>query len=214
MTTLVQLNAAGVSLGGRQVLRGLDFELKEADVVGVVGPNGSGKTTLIRTLATLIPLNEGNGNVLDAELGSSDVLGVRRSIGMIGHTPALIPQLTLRENLIHVANLEMIGHDKVDKAIEVVGLDLAGDRLATESSFGMKRRIEVAHLLLRSPRLLLLDEAVAGLDTEARDLIGALVDRCVAADGAVMFVSHDQRQFSKLTQSVLRLSGGRLMPTK
>ena len=52
---------------------------------------------------------------------------------MIGHTPALIPQLTLRENLIHVANLEMIGHDKVDRAIEVVGLDLAGDRLATES---------------------------------------------------------------------------------
>ena len=175
---------------------------------------GREKTTLIRTLATLINLTEGTGSILGAVVGSKDVFAVRRSIGMIGHFPALIPQLTLRENLIHVANLEKIGHDRVDKTINIVGLDQAGDRLVAESSFGMKRRIEVAHLLLRNPRLLLLDEAAAGLDTEARELIGALVDRCVAADGAVVFVSHDQRQFPGATHSVLQLSGGRLVPAQ
>ena len=214
MTTLARLSAADVSLGGRPILRGLDLELKKADVIGVVGPNGSGKTTLMRTLATLIPLAGGSGHVLDADLNSNDIFGVRRSIGMIGHAPALIPQLTLHENLIHVANLERIAHDEVDRTISIVGLEEAGDRLATESSFGMKRRIEVAHLLLRNPRLLLLDEATAGLDHEARELIGALVARCIGGDGAVVLVSHDQGQFPQSTSTILRLLEGVLVPAQ
>ena len=214
MTTLARLSAADVSLGGRPILRGLDLELKKADVIGVVGPNGSGKTTLMRTLATLIPLAGGSGHVLDADLDSNDIFRVRRSIGMIGHAPALIPQLTLHENLIHVANLERIAHDEVDRTISIVGLEEAGDRLVTESSFGMKRRIEVAHLLLRNPRLLLLDEATAGLDHEARELIGALVARCIGADGAVVLVSHDQGQFPQSTSTILRLLEGVLVPAQ
>lgn len=210
MDRLIHLKGAGVSLGGKPVLRNVDFELNRGQVVGVAGPNGSGKTTLIRVVSTLLRVNEGKGTVLGADIRSDQVFGIRPSIGMIGHIPALIDELTLRENLIHIARLAEIGERRVDSALEVVGLDEASDRRADASSFGMRRRIEVAHLLLTRPRLLLLDEATSGLDVSARELIDALRDRTVEDGGGVVMVSHDQSQLAATCESVMGLTSGRL----
>jgi len=211
---LVHLEDAGVSLGGKPILRHVDFELQPGQVVGIAGPNGSGKTTLIRLLATLLRISEGTGSVLGANVNSDQVFTIRPSIGMIGHSPALIGELTLRENLIHVARLAGLAEERVDPVIEVVGLDDAADRRADASSFGMRRRIEVAHLLLTRPRLLLLDEATSGLDNSARDLINALRDRTVADNGGVVMVSHDHKHLNENCDAVMSLSSGRLEDAK
>ncbi|MFV1961183.1 MAG: ATP-binding cassette domain-containing protein [Acidimicrobiia bacterium] len=210
MDPLVHLEDAGVSLGGKPVLRHVDFELQPGQVVGIAGPNGSGKTTLIRVLTTLLRIGEGAGSVLGADINSDQVFGVRSSIGMIGHTPALIGELTLLENLVHIARLGGVAEERVDSVLEVVGLDEASDRRADASSFGMRRRIEVAHLLLSKPRLLLLDEATSGLDDSARELINALRDRTVADGGGVVMVSHDQKQLAEACEEVMVLTSGRL----
>ena len=210
MDRLVHLESAAVSLGGKPVLRDVDLTVKAGEVVGVAGPNGSGKTTLIRVLATLLRTNGGTGSVLGAELTTDQVYEVRRSIGMISHIPALISELTLRENLAHIARLAGADEERVDPVLEVVGLDQAGDRRADESSFGMQRRVEVAHLLLTRPQLVLLDEATAGLDDSARALIGALADRTVNDGGGVVMVSHDRAQLARACGTVMSLSVGRL----
>ncbi|MFQ5522734.1 MAG: heme ABC exporter ATP-binding protein CcmA [Acidimicrobiia bacterium] len=210
MADIAFLDQVGVSLGGRPVLRDLTFSLASGEVVGIAGPNGSGKTTLVRLLATLIRIHSGRGTVLGADLASDSVYSIRRSIGMIGHQPALLPELTLTENLVHRARLAGFDESMVGWSLGVVGLAGAAERKASASSFGMQRRVEVAHLLLSGPKLLLLDEATSGLDRSARELISALADRTTSAGGAVVMVSHDEAQLGDVCHRMLRLELGRL----
>lgn len=209
MDTIAHLDKAVVSRGGRLVLRNVDLTLRPGEVLGVAGPNGSGKTTLVRTLATLVPIDAGSGSVLSNPIGDAD--SVRREIGLIGHHPSLVPELTITENLDHIARLRGIDTGRVPGALEVVGLgDAAGLRVEA-CSFGMKRRVEIAHLLLSKPRLLLLDEAASGLDEAARELIGALIESVNGRSGATLVVSHDRSQLESLCTGVLSLESGRLV---
>lgn len=213
MEPVVQFENAGVSLGGRPILTDINLSVASGDAVGVAGPNGSGKTTLIRMAATLLSIDRGMARVLGTDAASTDLISVRRAIGLIGHLPGLIPELTLGENLVHVARLAGVDTSRVGRALEVVGLTDAADRRADACSFGMKRRVEIAHLLLTRPRLLLLDEAAAGLDDAARELIGALVGSVRQRGGGCIVVSHNTSQLKELTSRVLTISAGRLETT-
>ena len=109
MQSLVVLEGVGLSRGGTSLLRDIDIEIGPGEAVGVSGANGSGKTTLLRLIATLIRPDRGNGSVLGAALATPETRRVRGTIGLIGHEPALIPDLTLTENLDHIARLSCLG---------------------------------------------------------------------------------------------------------
>jgi len=212
VAAVISLQDIGVSLGGQTILRGLHLTVTPGQVLGVAGPNGSGKTTLLRLLATLLSPSRGQATVLGAALGSPSVYDVRRSIGLMSHIPAVIGELTLRENLDHVARLVGESETRVDAALRVVGLDEVGGRRADASSFGMLRRTEAARLLLTRPRLLLLDEAFSGLDVEAQELIDAVIRRTIENEGAVVMVSHDAVHLGDRAHQVMTLSAGTLEP--
>lgn len=188
---IVTLEGAWVRFGPTTVLTGLDLTVDPGQVVGVAGPNGVGKTTLLGVLATLIPLSAGHGRILGAPLGSTSVRTVRPRIGWSGHDPALYGHLTLAENLRLLADLAGLRRAEADEALDRVGLAAAADRPARLASNGMRRRADLASLLLRRPDLLLLDEAHAGLDDAADAIVGALVDRTCRHGGGVVMVSHD-----------------------
>ncbi|MCI0426140.1 MAG: ATP-binding cassette domain-containing protein [Actinobacteria bacterium] len=207
---MVVLEESGVSLGGRPVLRGVTLTLSAGQVMGLAGPNGSGKTTLLRLMATLQRPDQGRVEVLGAVSGTTDVYRVRPAIGLIGHAPSLIPELTLAENLSHIARLAGIDSAGTRESLALVGLERASGRRADASSSGMLRRVEIAALLMRRPRLLLLDEATSGLDRDAVGLVDALVARALSAGGAAVMVSHDRTLLSGC-DSVVELTGGRVM---
>lgn len=213
MDPIVEMREAGVSLGGRRVLTGVDLVLEPGRALGVAGPNGSGKTTLVRALATLTPLDRGAYRLFGTDTTDGLVTRIRPLIGLIGHQPALLPELTLTENLEHVARLSGVDKTRVPRALDVVGLGGAADLRAIACSFGMQRRVEIAHLLLTRPRLLLLDEAASGLDDSARELIAALIASALAREGCAVVVSHDRVQLGDLCDQVLTLEHGRLVAT-
>lgn len=211
MERIVHFEKIDVSLGGQRVLSQLDLMLEPGQRLGVVGPNGSGKTTLARTAATLVAVDAGTATILGKEVSGGSLTEVRSSIGLISHHPSLIAELTLEENLTHIARLSGIDRGRIPRALEVVGLSGAADRTARASSFGMQRRIEIAHLLLSRPRLLLLDEAASGLDASARDLVEALITTVCSDGGAALVVSHDRAHLDQLCGRVLALRSGHLV---
>ena len=208
---IVQLQRVAVRYGRVPVLNEVDLAVPAGEAVGVVGPNGSGKSTLLRVLATLLRPTDGTVSVFGTEMGQETAFAIRRRIALIGHQPALYPQLTLRENLVFVARLSGHTQERVDEMLGLVGLGGAKHRRAEQSSHGMQRRVEFARVILTKPDLLLLDEAHAGLDREAGQLVDAVVDNVRSRGGSAVFVSHELDRMMPLVQSTYELVGGRVV---
>ena len=155
----------------RTALNGVSFDVRPAELFGLLGPNGSGKTTLFRILSTLMVPTSGS-----ATIGGLDAVrqpgALRRRIGVVFQAQSVDPKLTARENLWHQGHLYGLRgselKERIEEILRRVGLlDRANDRVETFSG-GMQRRIELAKGLLHHPEVLLLDEPTTGLDPGAR----------------------------------------------
>lgn len=211
-TPVVDLAGLGVRIGDTPILRGVDLRIGPGEAVGIHGGNGSGKTTLLRIAATLLAPTEGSGTVLGADLFGPGRFDVRGRIGLIGHTPALYPQLTLEENTAFVASVTGRSAEQVIDVLGKVGLAAARHRRVDQCSHGMQRRAEFARVLLTEPELLLLDEAHAGLDPAAADLVAAIAKRTTERGGAVVFVTHDAERAASIVDRAFTTEHGRLVP--
>lgn len=208
MTRLVELHDVEVAVDLVPIISAVSFYLDQGECVVIQGPNGAGKTTLLRVIATLMTPTGGSGTVLGTRLGSREISSVRPDIGLAGHVPALAGPLTLLENLMLVARLT--GRSKEDAAFALAQVGLAGaaGRPADRCSHGMRRRTDLARLFLDPPRLLLLDEPHAGLDSSAQPLVDELIRRVVGAGGGAVLVSHDPTGLSGLANRMLTLRFG------
>ena len=168
---IIQVRDVVHRYGDRTALNGVSFEVRPAELFGLLGPNGSGKTTLFRILSTLmIP---SSGTAIIAGLDAVREPGpLRRRIGVVFQAQSVDGKLTARENLWHQGHLYGLHgaqlNTRIDEILTRVGLlDRAADLVETFSG-GMQRRIELAKGLLHHPQVLLLDEPTTGLDPGAR----------------------------------------------
>jgi len=155
----------------RTALNGVSFDVRPAELFGLLGPNGSGKTTLFRILSTLMIPTGGRALVLGCD-AAQDAASLRRQIGVVFQAQSVDPKLTAYENLWHQGHLYGLRGSALKRRVEEiltrVGLaDRAKERVETFSG-GMQRRIELAKGLLHHPGVLLLDEPTTGLDPGAR----------------------------------------------
>ena len=161
------IEAEGVArrFGARWVLRGVSFELRPGEIVGLLGANGSGKTTLLRIFGTLLKPTAGAARIYGHDV-AHDTDAVRSELGFLAHTPGLYDDLTARENLKFGAMmLGLPTGNTLDAALERVGLGHVINERVRGFSAGMQRRLAVARLLLRHARVLMLDEPYSNLDT-------------------------------------------------
>jgi heme ABC exporter ATP-binding subunit CcmA len=207
-TPLVELRGVAGRVGSTTILRDVNLTVDPGEAIGLFGANGAGKTTLLRIIATLMRPAAGSGSVLGADLASADRFAVRSRIGLIGHIPALYPELTLAENLQFAARMTGASDVRVADVLAAVGLANAADRRAEACSHGMQRRAEFAREMMREPDLLLLDEPHTALDPDAVELVGHLVDSIVAGGGGAVVVSHDRARVSPMVQRTAELMSG------
>jgi ABC-2 type transport system ATP-binding protein len=155
----------------RTALHGVSFDVRPAELFGLLGPNGSGKTTLFRILSTLMLPTAGRATIMGCD-AAQEPARLRRQIGVVFQAQSIDLKLTARENLWHQGHLYGLRGPSLKKRIHEilsrVGLaDRAGELVETFSG-GMQRRIELAKGLLHHPGVLLLDEPTTGLDPGAR----------------------------------------------
>ncbi len=167
--------------GGRMILREISLRLEAGQVLLLAGPNGAGKSTLLRLAAGLAAPSSGSVHLDDVPLG------------YLGHATGVYPNLSALDNLAFWQRLHR-GDDRqatLLAALERVGLARRARDRAGSFSRGMAQRLNLARLLLREPRLLLLDEPGTGLDAEARGLLLAEIAAARARGAGVLWVSHD-----------------------
>jgi len=155
----------------RTALNGVSFDVRPAELFGLLGPNGSGKTTLFRILSTLMIPTAGRAVIMGCD-AAQDAARLRRQIGVVFQAQSVDAKLTAYENLWHQGHLYGLRGSalkkRVGEILDRVGLaDRAKERVETFSG-GMQRRIELAKGLLHHPGVLLLDEPTTGLDPGAR----------------------------------------------
>jgi len=192
--------------GERAALDGVDLHVAGGEFVLVTGPNGAGKTTLLRVLATVIRPTAGGVSVAGHELPRA-ATKARPLIGYVGHASLTYPGLTARENLELYAALYGVPGERIDSALERVGLDDRGRDSVAEFSRGMAQRLAVARAVLHEPSLLLLDEPTAGLDSDGREVLREVL----AEPGRTVIVStHEPTWFEGLATAEVRLAAGRV----
>jgi heme ABC exporter ATP-binding subunit CcmA len=195
-------------LGRFPALAGADLEVGESEIVLVQGPNGAGKSTLLRVCAGLLRIESGRAEVLGHDL-VTDRAAVRRSVGLLGHDTALYDDLTVEENLRFWARASRIDDEAVPAALDRLGVaDRLRDVAVRNLSAGQRRRTALAAVVVRRPRLWLLDEPHSGLDQGGRDLIDQVIVDAASAGATVMLASHELDRTLDLATRHLTVAGG------
>src|SRR3954452_17627652 len=208
MTLALDVRDLQKTFGDVRAIDGLDLSVDAGAVHGLVGPNGAGKTTLLRIVFGLVAPDVGTVSVLGTDVAEA----AERSADGVGgfvEEPRFYPYLTARRNLELMADLDGGGDERIDDVRATVRLDDRADRKAGGFSSGMRQRLGLAASLLRSPRLLLLDEPTVGLDPSgARDMLAIV--QTLAADGVTVVVSsHNMSELEGVCDGVTVMREGR-----
>jgi zinc/manganese transport system ATP-binding protein len=212
---MISVRVDGVSLGhsGSAVLENIDFELQQGEFVGLFGPNGAGKTTLLRGLLGLVAPMAGRIEVLGA--------AARRGNPAIGYLPqtggAIVPRLrvvdvlaaSVRGHRWGFSFLGRAGRARIEQALERAGAGSLAGRPMCALSGGERQRVLIAQALIGTPRLLLLDEPLAGLDPRHQGEIVSLLREVQQVLGVTVLCSaHDINVLLPAMDRVLFVAGG------
>ncbi|WP_431948694.1 ABC transporter ATP-binding protein [Actinacidiphila sp. bgisy167] len=213
MDTLLAVRARGITKCFRDVvaLDGVDLDVTQGQIHGLVGPNGAGKTTLLGLLLGLAGADDGDLEILGTPVARA--LDAPGGVAGFVDGPGLYPSLTARQNLAALAAVR--GQDAraagIDDALAQVGLtDVADDR-ARGFSLGMRQRLGLAAALLTRPRLLVLDEPSNGLDPMGKNHVHAVLTRLADEGTAVVLSSHRMDDLEALCSEVTILATGRVV---
>ena len=208
---MIHVRGLAKSFGGRPALRGVDLDLAQGECLALIGPNGSGKTTLLRILATLSTPSAGHARIAGHKIGQRDP-EVRRLVGLLTHQPLLYGDLSGQENLRFYARMYDVEtpQRRITALIEQVDLVAQQYERVRTYSRGMKQRLALARALLHDPPVLLLDEPYTGLDSQAREVLDAVL-RDAGQDGrTVLMTTHDLAKGWQVAPRLAVLIDGRI----
>jgi ABC-2 type transport system ATP-binding protein len=213
-----RLRVRGLSrrFGVRVALDGVTFDVAPGEVFGLLGPNGAGKTTAFRLLSGLLPADAGTVE-LDGHPTSPAGRAYRARLGVVFQEPSLDLKLTGRENLRLGAALyglpRAVAATRIEEALRLMELGARADEVTSKYSGGMRRRIEIARVLLHQPDLLLLDEPGRGVDPEALRRIWDQLGALKTSRGLSIVVTTHQPEEAERCNRIAILDGGRLVAT-
>jgi heme exporter protein A len=202
----IRLRGLTRHFGERTALAKVSAEVPVGATLAVLGRNGAGKSTLLRILATLLRPHGGDISLLGEPLPARG-WAVRGRIGLLAHEPLLYRDLTIRENLRYHAGLHRLVAERVEEALDAVGMAARADDPVRSLSRGMVQRAAIARAILHKPALLLLDEPRSNLDPAAEDLVEPLIGR--ASGTTRVLTSHDPRAALAEADLALALRDGR-----
>jgi ABC-2 type transport system ATP-binding protein len=211
----ITVTAITKKFGGITAVDDVSFEVGEGEFFGFLGPNGAGKTTLIRMLTTLLRPTAGRASVSGFDV-VKDSADVRRHIGVVPQAMTSDLDLTGYENMdlygrfygIHAAERK----ERIAYLLDKVGLTARAKDLVATYSGGMRRRLEIARVLVHRPKLLFLDEPTIGLDPQSRRVVWDFLEKLTEGDSMTMFLTtHYMEEAEALCGRVAIIDSGKII---
>ncbi|MBR3842065.1 MAG: ABC transporter ATP-binding protein [Christensenellaceae bacterium] len=201
--SLLRLEKIEKSYGKIKILGPIDLEIRKGEIIGIKGKNGAGKSTLLKIMAGV--LKESAGKVIiDHDL----------ILGYVPQDIALYPELTGKQNLRFFADLENIPQKsakrRIDWLLERLMLSDAANKKLSQYSGGMKRRLNLAAALIKTPQLILLDEPTVGADAESAEIILKLIKDLAAAGSAVVLIDHYEEELNSTANRLITIQDGKI----
>ncbi|PAU53979.1 amino acid ABC transporter ATP-binding protein [Pseudomonas sp. PIC25] len=197
---LLRISALHKYYGEHHVLKGIDLEIEEGEVVAIIGRSGSGKSTLLRTLNGLEGIDDGvievDGEYLDAQ--RADLRSLRQKVGMVFQQFNLFPHLSVGENVMLAPQVvKKMSRDEAQRLarcmLERVGLAEKFDAFPDRLSGGQQQRVAIARALAMSPKMLLCDEITSALDPELVNEVLTVVRQLADEGMTLVMVTHEMR---------------------
>tara|TARA_Y100001958_G_C21189473_1_gene517945 strand:- start:21 stop:743 length:723 start_codon:yes stop_codon:yes gene_type:complete len=196
--------------GSKEAVKSLNFEIKENEIIGLLGPNGSGKTTTIGMILGL--LKPTSGEVLINGLPIEDNhIEILQKINFISPYIELPKKLTVKQNLIVYGKLYSVKKlkEKIDYLVDKLRLENLLNRITGELSSGQKNRISLAKAIINDPSVLLLDEPTASLDPEIGDFVRTFIENYKKEKKvSILLASHNMDEVKRLCSSVMMMKDG------
>ena len=190
---MIEVEGLVKRFGSNVALKGITFSVKDGEIYGLLGPNGSGKSTTMKILAGIIPPSGGKAIVSGIDV-SKDPLRVKRIVGYVPETPVLYESLTPMEFFSFVGSIREIPRAELEERVErlVRALGVGGDMNEPigNLSFGTKQKVSIIAGLLHDPKVLILDEAINGLDPKSARIMKELLNGFKEEGKSVVFSTH------------------------
>ena len=210
MKNLVEVKNIKKNYGKNEAVKGISFNIKEDEILGLLGPNGSGKTTTIGMLLGLLKPTSGeiliNGQKLEGNR-----IEILEQINFISPYIELPKKLTVKQNLTVYGKLYKINNinERIEFLSEKLRLEDLLNSITGELSSGQKNRVSLAKALINEPKVLLLDEPTASLDPEVGDFVRSfLEDYKEEKKISILLASHNMNEVTRLCKSILMMKDG------
>lgn len=212
-TPLLTIRGLQAYYGTTHALKDIDLDIEAGGMFAILGPSGSGKSTLLRVIAGFEQAAEGT-----LELDGKDLLSLpanKREVGLMFQSYALFPHMSVAKNIAYGLEAEKLSRGeiktRVAEAIDMIGLGHLADRRPAQLSGGQRQRVALARSIVKSPKLLLLDEPLSALDRQLRAGMQSELKRLQRETGMTfVIVTHDQEEAMSLADSVALLRDGQI----
>ena len=196
--------------GNKEAVKNVNFEIRENEIIGLLGPNGCGKTTTIGMILGLLKPTSGQVLINGFQLEKNRI-EILQKINFISPYIELPKKLTVKQNLIVYGKLYSVKNlnSRIDYLVEELRLQNLLDRVTGELSSGQKNRISLAKAIINDPSVLLLDEPTASLDPETGDFVRTFLEKYKKEKKvSILLASHNMDEVTRLCSSIMMMKNG------
>ena len=211
---IVQITELVKKYNGNVAVDNISFDIKEGEIFGLLGPNGAGKSTTINALCGLIKFDHGEIEIDGINL-KSNCLEAKKRLGLVPQEIALFDTLSARENIAFFGKLSGLRgsllNERVDEALEFVGLVERSKDIPKHYSGGMKRRLNIACAIVHHPKIIIMDEPTVGIDPQSRNHILQSVRELNKMGSTIIYTSHYMDEVEAICGRIAIMDQGRLI---
>lgn len=211
---IITIRDLKMNFGKKEVLKGINLEVHEGQIIGYIGPNGAGKSTTVKIILGLIEGYTGEIEILGQDISSNNI-EYKKKVGYVPEVAELYDTLTAREYLTFIGELYGLEHEIANKKSQMLmklfAIEEAYDSRISSYSKGMKQKVLIISSLLHNPDILFWDEPLSGLDANSVMVVKEILAELAAQGKTIFYSSHIMDVVEKISNRIILIKDGQIV---